>query len=118
MRGLGAISKDVGLAGLLIVKNSYKASIGQTKLAITDMSNLSAPHILSLYLNRWDIEVFFRDTKQLLNFGKFRYRGRENINGCISLTFISYIFLDIIRIKQSLKTIGDAKTFWQTSHLL
>jgi hypothetical protein len=111
MRGVEAILIDVGLVKLLMVKNGYRASISKTRFIITDMIELNAPHILSLYLRHWDIEVFFRNTKQLLSLEKFLCRSPYTINGHISLIFIAYIFLEVVKDSKHLPTIGKSQEF-------
>ena len=63
----------IGKVKLAIVKNGYSATIQNTRFIITDMLDTPAQDILKKYLSRWDIECFFRDIKQHLNFEKSKH---------------------------------------------
>lgn len=60
--------------------------------AATDTS-LSAVTILEYYSQRWSIEVFFKNCKQYLNFGKEQMSNLDSIIACDALVFMRYIFL-------------------------
>ena len=49
------------------------------RVFISTRTELSAQEILSLYANRWSIEVFFRGCKQKLAFDKCQLRKEKGI---------------------------------------
>ena len=53
---------------------------------ITNALNFSAKFIVSLYLKRFSIEVFFKDAKQFLNFETFLCRNPQKWNLHLHLT--------------------------------
>ena len=55
----------------------------------TDVS-LSTEEILNFYVERWEIEVFFRDCKTKLAFGKYQIRSSKGIRRFWILTSLAY----------------------------
>ena len=53
-------------------------------------ASLSAQEILDLYLNRWEIEVFFRQSKQKLAFDKYQIRSTRGIRRFWILMTLAY----------------------------
>ena len=68
--------------------------------AATD-SNLSSQKILEYYSQRWSIEVFFKNCKQYLNYGKEQMSNLDSIIACDALVFIRYIFLSYLAFKEN-----------------
>lgn len=60
---------------------------------ITNISNLTAADITELYKRRWDIEVFFKFIKQLLNFNHLISRNENGIKVILYVTMIASILL-------------------------
>jgi len=56
-------------------------------------TTISAQKILEYYSQRWSIEVFFKNCKQYLNFGKEQMSNLDSIIACNSLVFIRYMIL-------------------------
>lgn len=54
---------------------------------------LSAQKILEYYSQRWSIEVFFRNCKQYLNYGKEQMSNLDSIIACDALVFLRYLIL-------------------------
>jgi len=86
----------VGLPGSNVqLKIVFVQNEGEEKwhaFAATDTS-LSAVTILENYSQRWSIEVFFKNCKQYLNFGKEQMSNLDSIIACDALVFMRYIFL-------------------------
>jgi hypothetical protein len=59
-------------------------------------TTLSAREIIETYAKRWSIELFFKDCKQLLHFGKEQNRDFDAIIAHHSLVFIRYIVISYI----------------------
>jgi hypothetical protein len=66
--------------------------------AATDIS-LSAVKILDYYSQRWSIEVFFKSSKQHLNFGKEQMSNLDSIIACDALVFMRYILLTYLAFR-------------------
>jgi len=73
----------------------------------------TSPKMIADYKLRWGIEVFFRDSKQTLYLGEFRFQTKAKIIGHFVLRSISYHFADWIRRKKfkGRKTIGEVSSY-------
>ena len=60
---------------------------------ITNIETLTAADITELYKRRWDIEVFFKFIKQLLNFKHLISRNENGIKVILYVTMIAAILL-------------------------
>lgn len=60
---------------------------------------LSAQRILEYYSQRWSIEVFFRNCKQYLNYGKEQMSNLDSIIACDALVFTRYLILTYLAWK-------------------
>lgn len=60
---------------------------------ITNNQELSAEDIADLYKRRWDIEVFFKFIKQLLNFNHLINRSENGIKVVLYVTMIAAVLL-------------------------
>ena len=69
--------------------------------------------LLKSILSRWDIETFFRDIKQHLNFEKVQARDPKKLEGYFSAMFFSFIFIQILQIQNNLNTVGETVIFLQ-----
>jgi hypothetical protein len=56
-------------------------------------TNLNAKKILEIYSKRWSIEVFFKNCKQYLNFGKEQMSNLDSIIASDALAFMRYLLL-------------------------
>jgi hypothetical protein len=68
--------------------------------ASTD-SSLSSQKILEYYSQRWSIEVFFKNCKQYLNYGKEQMSNLDSIIACDALVFMRYMFLSYLAYKEN-----------------
>lgn len=82
------VSHDALLTRLL--PKVLPVTISGTKFLITDLPRIAAQDMVKKYLYRWDIEVFFRDIKQYLNFEKVQVYSLDKLEGYFSLVFISF----------------------------
>ena len=78
--------------------------------AATDTS-LSAAAILEYYSQRWSIEVFFKNCKQYLNYGKEQMSNLDSIIACDALVFMRYLILTYLASK-------DKATFYDKFNTL
>jgi hypothetical protein len=66
-------------------------------LLITNIPDLSADQIASMYKRRWDIEVFFRFLKQELNFSHFLSLNGNGIQVILYMTMITAMMVMIYK---------------------
>jgi hypothetical protein len=66
---------------------------GEKIIFTTNNPDLSAEEITTLYKRRWDIEVFFKVLKQLLNFKHFINRSENGIKVVMYVTMIASVLL-------------------------
>lgn len=68
---------------------------GTYAVLITNRADWSAKQLLAKYLQRWPIETFYRDGKQLLGLDEYRMRTFEAIQTHWSLVFVAYSILHL-----------------------
>ena len=66
---------------------------------VTDEPKISARGILTAYSRRWSIEVFFKDTKQLLGLGQYQNASYKAAVTHLHLVCFAYALLTHIAIK-------------------
>ncbi len=64
-------------------------------------AKLSATKILEYYSIRWSIEVFFKNCKQYLNFGKEQMSNLDSIIASDALAFLRYSILTYLSFKEN-----------------
>ena len=74
-------------------------------LATTDLE-LGFIKLINLYQLRWSIEVFFKETKQLLNLGKSQSLCFDGQIADITICFIQYTMLSFCKAISKNYTIG------------
>ena len=83
---------------------------------VTNRADWNATRIIRVYLQRWPIETFYQDSKQLLGLDEYRMRSAEAIRKHWGLVFVVYSFLHLDCLPVSpiqglelpTKTIGEA----------
>lgn len=70
-----------------------KLSDSETIVFITNITNLTAVEITELYKQRWEIEVFFKFIKQLLNFRHLISRNENGVKVILYVTMIAAVLL-------------------------
>lgn len=66
-------------------------------------TKLTAPTILRIYAQRWSIEVFFKNCKQYLNYGKEQMSNLDSIIACDTLVMLRYAMLTYIAANEKAK---------------
>ena len=61
---------------------------------VTNIKDTTAQHITDIYKKRWDIEVFFKFLKQVLNFNHLTNRSENGIQVMLYVTMIAAILLE------------------------
>ena len=90
---------DVGNIGKLHVIFSRKKTDPRILGLVTDDPHLSASQMIKAYDDRWSIEVFFKDTKQLLGLGQYQNVSLEAAVTNLHLVCSAYALLTHIAIK-------------------
>jgi hypothetical protein len=86
--------------------------------------DLSEEEIIRIYGKRWQIEVFFKTCKSMLNLvGECHSLSYDALTAHVAIVFTRYMLLALTgRQNQDLRTMGEIFFFspmnWQTSHLL
>ncbi len=91
---------DVGKIGKLHVIFSRKKADPKILALATDDPKLSACQMIRTYDDRWSIEVFFKDTKQLLGLGQYQNVSLGAAVTHLHLVCFAYALLTHIAIKR------------------
>ena len=106
-----------GLGKVRIVISFGNADLtGTYATLVTNRTDWNAKTIIRVYLQRWPIETFYQDSKQLLGMNEYRMRGAEAIQKHWCLVFVAYSFLHLDCLPASskegiqlpIKTLGEA----------
>lgn len=82
---------------------STRRETGESITFITNIKDLNADDISSLYKRRWDIEVFFKFLKQELNFAHLINRSENGIRIMLYCTLIASILILVYKEMNKLK---------------
>lgn len=85
---------SIGKVRLVISFETPELS-GTYAVLVSNRTDWSASEILFRYLQRWSIETFYRDGKQLLGLGDYRMRTLEAIQAHWCLVFVAYSLLHL-----------------------
>lgn len=96
----------IGLVTIVITKRMKDRSL--RCVLSTDM-NLSTESILKIYGYRWDIEVGYLYLKDRLGMGQYQMRRLKAIKKYCALVIIAYGLLEILRITNNEKSIGQSR---------
>lgn len=105
-----------GLGKVRLVISFEKADLtGSSAVLVTNRVDWTAHRIIATYLQRWPIETFYQDGKELLGLDEYRMRDAEAIQKHWCLVFVAYSLLHLdclppVSNKSGLpiKTIGEA----------
>lgn len=76
---------------------------GKTLVFLTNSQDMTAEEITELYKRRWDIEVFFKFIKGLLNFKHLINRSENGIKVVLYVTMIAAILLETYKKTNGLR---------------
>ncbi len=76
------------------------------RLLVTTDTSLKFTEVYDLYANRWAIEVFFKECKQLLGLGKNQSRDFDSQVAAATLCFMQYTILALYKRYDAYETIG------------
>ena len=88
---------------------AIKKDTNETIIFVTNIENLAAADITEIYKRRWDIEVFFKFIKQLLNFKHFISRNENGMKVVLYVTMIAAILLIAYKKENNLEGYKIAK---------
>lgn len=93
---------------LFFVKQGYGNYNDNWKLIITTDLSLSFQRAIEIYQIRWAIEVFFKEAKQNLNFGKSQSNYFNAQIADTTICLMQYMLLALLKRFESYETIGGA----------
>lgn len=76
------------------------------RLLVTTNTSLTFTQVYEIYANRWAIEVFFKECKQLLGLGKNQSRDFDAQIASTTICFIQYTILALYKRFEKYETIG------------
>jgi len=83
-----------------------KGKTGKWKCLINTNLSLNFTKTLEIYQIRWSIEVFFKESKQLLNLGKSQSQDFDAQIADITLSMLQYIFLILQNSIEKYESLG------------
>lgn len=94
--------------------DSKTASLDDTKILLTNASDLSVREIVDIYTLRWQIELFFKELKSTLGFHQYRFKRFAAVEGWASLAITTFLYLEWYRAKQLCrsKLAAEGKKWW------
>lgn len=72
---------------------AIRLETGEQLVFITNIKDLNSAEVTEIYKSRWDIEVFFKFIKQLLNFAHLINRTENGVKVILYVTMIAAILL-------------------------
>ncbi len=91
--------KGLGPVAVIVVKEKRK----KTRYLVSTNLLLPALEVLKFYAQRWKIEQMVKDLKQRLGLGDYQVRNLQAIQRHVTLAFLSYFTLILLKILQWLK---------------
>jgi hypothetical protein len=81
----------------IVVRFEHEALTGRSVMLVTIRVDWSAARIISLYLQRWPTETFYKDSKGPLGFNEYRVRSAEAVGKHWRLVFVCSLPDEVIR---------------------
>lgn len=72
---------------------AYRLNTNEKFVFVSNIADLTSTEITEIYKRRWDIEVFFKFIKQLLNFSHLVNRSENGVQVMLYVTMIAAILL-------------------------
>jgi hypothetical protein len=84
----------IGEVTVVLSKKWRNVGPKNTKIIVTNIPNVSARQVISIYQRRWPIEIIFKELKSALGLGEHQVSKEEKrIRNSIGIAIISYLFL-------------------------
>jgi len=102
---------EVSRLGTVHIIYSKKNSEKTILCLVTDHPQLKATDIIKSYDARWNIEVFFKDAKQLLGLGRYQNRSYKAVVTHLHLVCFAYALLTHIAINGTCEKVKKKKAY-------
>jgi transposase len=84
----------IGEVTVVLSKTRRNAGPKNTKIIVTNLPNVTAREVISIYQRRWSVEIIFKELKSGLGLGEHQVTKKEHrIKNSIGISIISYLFL-------------------------
>jgi len=105
---------DVRIVFSTTSTDSKTASLDNTKILLTNATELSVQEIVEIYSLRWQVELFFKELKSSLGFHQYRFKRFAAVEGWVSLAVTTFLYLEWYRVRQlaSAKLSAADKAWW------
>lgn len=106
---------------VVIVRTSLDAPLSATRYWASSDLTADAETLLTHIATRWDIEILFADTKELLGLDQYQVMSATSIHRFWTLVMAAYVFLDeerhrLSQQRQAHVTIGETRRELQHVH--
>jgi hypothetical protein len=106
----------VGTVALLFsTKNDPTASgeVNVQKVLISNAVSATTQQLLAWFALRWQIELFFKEMKSELGMCQYKFGPFARVVGWVSLSVVSFCYLEWYRWHQQQEAPGKEKGYWQ-----
>jgi len=84
----------IGEVTVVLSKRWRNAGPDKTKIIVTNLPDVTAREVISIYQRRWSVEVIFKELKSGSGLGEHQVTKKEHrIKNSIGISIISYLFL-------------------------
>jgi hypothetical protein len=91
----------------VVLYHTRKGKRGNWKTILSTDLSLNFSQTIEVYQIRWSIEVFFKESKQMLNLGKSHSNDFDGQIADTTISLIQYIFLSVRNSVERYETKGD-----------
>jgi Transposase DDE domain len=86
--------RDIGDVTLVLSKKGRNVGPKNTKLLVTNLPDATARQVISLYQNRWSIELINRNLKSDLGLGQHQVRGEvDRMERSFGISVLAFLFI-------------------------
>jgi hypothetical protein len=112
----------IGDVTIVLSKKGRNVGPKNTKILVTNLVNLTARQVISVYQRRWPIEILFKELKSGLGLGEHQVsKGIDRVEKSIGIAIIAYLVL--IRVRKADISPGQSWSIFQlksnfTNHII
>lgn len=104
--------RHIGDVTVVLSKKGHNAGPQKTKILVTNLVDLTARHVISVYQRRWSVEILFKELKSGLGLGEHQVSKKiDRIEKSIGIAIIAYLVL--IRARKKDITSGRSWSIFQ-----
>jgi len=104
--------RHIGDVTVVLSKKGHNAGPQKTKILVTNLVDLTARHVISVYQRRWSVEILFEELKSGLGLGEHQVSKKmDRIEKSIVIAIIAYLVL--IRARKKDITSGRSWSIFQ-----